>query len=104
VPVETGRAKAGSIGGGAVEDYLSTREVGWLLGRSATAVREMIRDGKIEGIRMASGFRIPRAEALRLSRERIESEAGRKLSDKKLEQLVDEVISTNEAQVETNPG
>ena len=87
-----------------MEDYLSTKEVGWLLGRSPTAVRQMIREGEIEGIRMASGFRIPRDEALRLSRERIESEAGSKLSDTKLERLIDEVISTNQAQLETNPG
>lgn len=87
-----------------MQDYLSTTEIGWLLGRSPTAVRQMIRDGEVEGIRMAGGFRIPRDEALRLSRERIESEAGSKLSDAKLERLIDEVISTNQAQLEANPG
>jgi hypothetical protein len=32
---------------------------------------------------------------LRLARERIEAEAGKKLSDRALERLVDEVIETN---------
>jgi len=80
-----------------VEDYLSTRQMGWLLGKSANAIRAMIKDGEIEGVRLPDGFRVPRAEALRLSRERIEAEAGRKLSDRELERLIDEVISTNEA-------
>lgn len=87
-----------------MQEYLSTTEIGWLLGRSPNAVRQMIREGEIEGIRMASGFRIPRDEALRLSRERIESEAGSKLSDAKLERLIDEVISTNQAKLDANPG
>ena len=56
----------------------------------------MIRDGEIEGVRLPDGFRVPKAEALRLSRERIESEAGRKLSDRELEGLIDKVLTTNE--------
>jgi hypothetical protein len=56
----------------------------------------MIRDGEIEGIRLPDGFRVPKAEALRLARARIEAEAGRKLSDRELERLIDAVISTNE--------
>ena len=56
----------------------------------------MIRDGAIEGVRIPAGFRVPRAEALRLARERIENEAGRKVSDRELEKLIDGVISTNE--------
>jgi hypothetical protein len=79
-----------------VDDFLSTREMGWLLDRSAGAVRRMIRDGDIEGVRLPDGFRVPKAEALRLSRERIESEAGRKLSDRELEGLIDKVLTTNE--------
>jgi hypothetical protein len=43
------------------------------------------------------GFRIPKAEALRLGRERIEQEAGRKVSDTELERLIDAVIRTNES-------
>jgi excisionase family DNA binding protein len=78
-----------------MDEHLSTKEVGWVLGRSAGAVRDMIRDGEIEGVRIPAGFRIPKAEALRLARERIEAEAGRKLSDRELEKLIDEVISTN---------
>jgi hypothetical protein len=58
----------------------------------------MIRDGEIEGVRIPGGFRIPKAEALRLARERIEAEAGRKLSDRELERLIDEVIATNESE------
>jgi hypothetical protein len=56
----------------------------------------MIRDGEIEGIRLPDGFRVPKAEALRLARARIEAEAGRKLSVRELERLIDAVISTNE--------
>ena len=79
-----------------MEDLLSTREVGWLLDRSAGSVRRMIRDGEIEGTRIAAGFRIPKEEVLRLARGRIEAEAGRKLSDRELEKLIDTVIATNE--------
>ena len=71
-------------------------EVGWLLDRSAGSVRRMIRDGEIEGTRIATGFRIPKEEVLRLARGRIEAEAGRKLSDRELEKLIDTVIATNE--------
>jgi excisionase family DNA binding protein len=81
-----------------MEDHLSTEQLAWVLGRSAGTVRDMIKDGEIESIRVPAGFRVPKAEALRLARERIESEAGRKLSDKELEGLIDEVIATNEAQ------
>ncbi len=79
-----------------MDEHLSTKEMGWVLGRSAGTVRDMIRDGEIEGVRIPDGFRIPKAEALRLARERIEAEAGRKLSDRELEKLIDQVISTNE--------
>jgi len=78
-----------------VEELLSTKEMGWVLGRSAGTVRDMIRDGEIEGVRIPAGYRVPRTEALRLARARIESEAGRKLSDRELEALIDEVIKTN---------
>ena len=82
-----------------MEDSLSTREVGWLLDRSPGAVRQMIREGEIDGIRIPAGFRVHRDEVLRLSRERIEQQAGRKLSDKELERLIDGVISANEARL-----
>jgi excisionase family DNA binding protein len=81
-----------------VDEHLSTRQVGWLLGRSQGSIRDMIRDGDIEAVRLVGGFRIPKAEALRLGRERIEAETGRKLSDRELERLVDEVIAKNESQ------
>lgn len=70
----------------------------WILGRSPGTVRDMIRDGDIEGVRIPGGFRIPKAEALRVARERIEAEAGRKLSDRELGRLIDEVIATNESE------
>jgi excisionase family DNA binding protein len=79
-----------------VDDHLSTTQVGWLLGRSSNAVREMIRDGEIEAMRIAAGFRVPRAEVLRVSRQTIQGKVGRDLSDKELERLVDEVLATNE--------
>jgi excisionase family DNA binding protein len=85
-----------------LSDHLSTEQLGWLLGRSAGTVREMIRDGDIEAVRIPDGFRIPRAEALRVSREHIEAEAGRKLSDREVERLIDEVIESN--QRAANPG
>lgn len=80
-----------------MEDHLSTRDVGWILGRSAGTVRDMIVAADIEATRTVGGYRIPKAEAIRLGRERIESEAGRKLSDTELERLIDDVIETNEA-------
>jgi excisionase family DNA binding protein len=82
-----------------MDELLSTREMGWLLGRSAGTVRDMIRDGDIAGVRLPSGFRVPRAEALRLARDRIETEAGRSVSDRRLEHLIDEVITRNRAEV-----
>jgi hypothetical protein len=59
----------------------------------------MIHDGEIEGVRISGGFRVPKAEALRLARERIEKEAGRKLSDRELEKLIDQVIVTNQERI-----
>jgi hypothetical protein len=79
-----------------VDEFLSTKQMGWLLGRSPGAVRRMVREGEIDGIRIPGAYRVPRAEALRLARERIETEAGRRLSDREVERLIDEVISTNE--------
>ena len=57
----------------------------------------MIRDGELEAARIVSGFRIPKDEVLRVARQRVEAEAGRKLSDRQLETLIDEVIATNRA-------
>jgi hypothetical protein len=79
-----------------MDDHLSTTQVGWLLGRSSGSVRGMIRDDELEASRIPGGFRIPRDEVLRVSRETIEAGAGRKLSDRELERLIDEVIATNE--------
>lgn len=78
-----------------MDELLSTREMAWVLDRSPGSIRRMIRDGEIEGVRITGGFRVPKAEALRLARERIEREDGRKLSDRELEKLIDEVIATN---------
>ena len=79
-----------------MDDYLSTRQVGWLIGKSAGSVRRMITDGEIPGMRIPGAFRIPRDEVIRLARDTLEAEAGRKLSDTELERLVDRVIATNE--------
>jgi hypothetical protein len=68
----------------------------WLLDRSAGSIRGMIRAGEIDGVRLPGGFRVPKVEALRLARERIEAEAGRKLPDREIERLIDQVIATNE--------
>jgi excisionase family DNA binding protein len=84
-----------------VHDHLSTQEVAWILDRSPGTVRDKIKDGEIEAIRIVDGFRIPRAEALRLARERIETEDGRKVSDRDLERLIDQLIATNEGRLAT---
>lgn len=80
-----------------MEDHLSTEQVGWILERSAGSVRDMIQDGEIEATRIPAGFRVPKAEVIRLARERIESEAGRQVSDREIERLIDQVIETNTA-------
>ncbi|HEY3522948.1 MAG TPA: hypothetical protein VGK63_04540 [Candidatus Limnocylindrales bacterium] len=85
-----------------MKDYLSTTELGWVLGRSAGSIRTMIRNGDVEGVRLPGGFRVPRDEVLRVSREQVEEKAGRKLDDRALERLVDEVIETNRART-TDP-
>jgi hypothetical protein len=85
-----------------MESSLSTQQLGWVLGRTANSIRDEIKSGDIEGIRIPSGFRVPKKEVLRLARERIEAEAGRKLSDRELERLIDEVIATNEGVVESS--
>ena len=78
-----------------MDELLSTREISWVLGRSPGTVRDMIRNGEIEGVRLPAGFRIPKPEALRVARERMAA-MGRTISDSKLEHLIDEVIATNE--------
>ena len=83
-----------------MDTSLSTQQLGRVLGRSANSIRDDIKSGDIEGTRIPSGFRIPRDEVLRLARERIEAEADRKLSDRELERLIDEVIATNEGFVD----
>ena len=79
-----------------MNDHLSTQEVAWIVGRSPGTVRDRIKVGEIEAIRIVDGFRIPKAEAMRVARDRIESEGWRKLSDRELERLIDELIATNE--------
>ena len=79
-----------------MDEHLSTEQVSWILERSPGTVRDMIRDGEIEGIRIPAGFRVPKAEAIRLARDRIDAEAGRKLSDRQIERVIDELIKTNE--------
>jgi excisionase family DNA binding protein len=78
-----------------VDEFLSTTQVGWLLGRSTAVVRRMIRDGEIEGVRLPSGYRVRREEALRVSREWLEKESGRQLSDEEVERLAEEVLTRN---------
>jgi excisionase family DNA binding protein len=80
-----------------MDDHLSTKQVGWILGRSAGTIRDEVKAGEIEASRITSGFRIPKAEVLRLARQKVEAEKGPKLSDRALERLIDEVIATNEA-------
>ena len=46
-----------------MDAFLSTREMAWVLGRSQGTVRDMIREGEIEGVRLPAGFRVPKSEA-----------------------------------------
>jgi len=78
-----------------VDEFLSTTQLGWLLGRSPGAVRRMIRDGEVESVRMPSGYRVRRDEALRVSRDWLEKESGRNLSDRDVERLAEEVLARN---------
>jgi hypothetical protein len=80
-----------------MRESLSTQELGWVLGRSAGSIRDDIASGEIEGTRIPAGFRIPKAEVLRLAREKVAAEAERKPSDMELERLIDEVIAANES-------
>jgi excisionase family DNA binding protein len=82
-----------------MNDHLSTQQLAWVLGRSPGTVRDRIKDGEIEAIRIVDGYRVPKAEVLRLARDRIEAEAGRKVTDRQLERLIDELIATNEAEL-----
>lgn len=80
-----------------MRDSLSTRELGWVLGRSAGSIRDAIQDGEIEGTRIPQGFRIAKGEVLRLARDKLRGEGEKDRSDRALERLIDEVIATNEA-------
>ena len=80
-----------------MKDSLSTEELGWVLGRSAESIRDDIRSGEIAGTRIPQGYRIPKDEALRLARERVQGEGGASVTDRQLEQLITQVIATNEA-------
>ena len=79
-----------------MDEYLSTKELGWVLGRSATSIRTLLKNGEVHAVRMPGGYRIPRSEVLRVSRDHVEAEAGRKLGDRELERLVEQVIAANE--------
>lgn len=78
-----------------MDELLSTQQMAWVLGRSSGSVRDMIREGEIEGVRLPVGYRIPKAEALRVARRRIKAETGRSLPDRRIEALIDEVIDRN---------
>ena len=86
-----------------MHDHLSTQQLGWILDRSPGTIRDRIKDGEIEAIRIVDGFRIPKVEALRLARERIQAEGAREISDRDLEKVIDELIATNEAELSRVP-
>ena len=85
-----------------MDKSLTTQQLAWVLGRSANSIRDDVKNGDIEATRIPSGFRIPKEEVLRLARERIETEAGQKLSARELERLVDQVIATNEGVIDAS--
>jgi excisionase family DNA binding protein len=80
-----------------MNDLVTTQQLAWVLGESASTIRDQIKAGEIEATRIVGGFRIPKAEALRLAREKVKAETGRTMSDTRLQRLVDEVIETNES-------
>ena len=80
-----------------MNDLLTTQQLAWVLGESTGTIRAAIKAGEIEATRIVGGFRIPKVEALRLARQKVEAETGGKITDTKLERLVDEVIETNES-------
>jgi excisionase family DNA binding protein len=80
-----------------VNDLLTTQQLAWVLGRSTGTIRDQIKAGEIEATRIVGGYRIPKSEALRLAREKVEAETKSKITDKQLERLVDDVIETNES-------
>lgn len=80
-----------------MHELLTTQQLAWVLGQSTGSIRDQIKAGEIEATRIVGGYRIPRAEALRLARDKVEAETDRRVSDAKLERLVDEVIETNES-------
>jgi excisionase family DNA binding protein len=80
-----------------MNDLVTTQQLAWVLGESASTIRDQIKAGEIEATRMVGGFRIPKAEALRLAREKVKAETGRTMSDTRLQRLVDDVIETNES-------
>jgi hypothetical protein len=80
-----------------MEGHPSTREVGWILGRSAGTLWDMIVAGEIEATRTVEVYRIAKAKALRTWPRTARSQAGGKLSERDLERLIDQMIETNEA-------
>ena len=80
-----------------MNDLVTTQQLAWVLGQSAGTIRDQIKAGEIDATRIVGGFRIPKAEALRLAREKIKAETGRTMSDARLQRLVDQVIETNES-------
>ena len=80
-----------------MNDLLSTQQLAWVLGESTGTIRDQIKAGDIEASRIVGGYRIPKSEALRLAREKVEAETSTKISDAKLERLMDSVIETNES-------
>ena len=58
-----------------MDEYLSTKELGWVLGRSVGSVRTAIKRGEINGVLLPGGYRVARDEVLRVSREHVEAQA-----------------------------
>jgi excisionase family DNA binding protein len=79
-------------------DRYSTREVGQLIGRSPGTIRKMIERGELEAHRLpGAGYRIERDVVVALAKEHLLDEAGARLSDDRVEKLIDQVIAQNEA-------
>jgi len=81
-----------------MKEQYSTDEVGQLIGRSAAHVRSLIKRGELEAERLPGvGYRVPQEAVVSLAKVRLRDEAGTELSDKRVQELIDQVIRQNEA-------
>ena len=83
-----------------MQEQYTTAEVAQLIGRSAAHVRSLIKRGDLKAERLPGvGYRVPREAMLSLARETLRDEAGAELSDRRIGELIDQVIDTNAGRI-----